>query len=386
MSQVDAPRSMAIRGAIYGLAAAALFGLSAPVSKRLLGHLSPQLLAGLLYLGAGLGLTVWRRLRPPSDEAPIQRQDLPSLIGLVVIGGVLAPVLMLVGLGRVSGVVGSLLLNLEAPFTIGLAVVLGEHLGRRGAAAAVCILIGAGLLKFQPGGVGADAWGVAALAAACLCWAIDNNLTQRLSLRDPFAVVRIKTLGAGTVNLVLAMLLGASWPSWSVLAAALVMGCLSYGVSVVLDAFALRWIGAAREAAYFATAPFVGAIGSAVILGDRLQWIDALAMGAMASGVVLLLRERHGHVHRHVPLDHEHVHTHDEHHRHVHGPGDPAGDKHSHAHHHDPLEHAHDHVPDVHHRHTHAQEQDPEQVAAHEATHGHTHAQEQDAPGGEHGG
>lgn len=131
------------------------------------------------------------------------------------------------------------------------------------------------------------------------------------------------------------------------------MGCLSYGVSVVLDAFALRWIGAAREAAYFATAPFMGALGSAVILGDQLHWVDGLAMGAMGTGVVLLLREHHKHRHRHQPLDHEHVHTHDEHHQHAHGPGDPLGVKHSHAHHHDPLEHAHEHVPDVHHRHDH---------------------------------
>lgn len=197
---MNAPSS-ALRGAVYGLVAAALFGLSAPLAKRLLGQIEPQMLAGLLYLGAGLGLSIWRRLRPPSEEAPIQRQDWPWLAGLVFTGGVLAPVLMLLGLGRVSGVVGSLLLNLEAPFTIGLAMVLGEHLGRRGAAAALCILAGAGLLKFQPGGLGADGWGVLALAAACFCWSIDNNLTQRLSLRDPFAVVRIKTLASGTVNL-----------------------------------------------------------------------------------------------------------------------------------------------------------------------------------------
>lgn len=353
MSTSAVPLSPTLRGAGYGLLAAALFGLSTPLAKRLLGQIEPQMLAGLLYLGAGLGLTLWRWVRPPSEEAPVQRADLGPLAGVVLAGGLVAPVLMLIGLGRVSGLVGSLLLNLEAPFTIMLALLFGEHLGRYGAMAAVCVVAGAGLLKLQPGGLGADGWGVLALAGACLCWAIDNNLTQRLSMRDPFAVVRIKTLAAGSINLALALLLGAHWPSGPVLLAALALGCVSYGVSVVLDAFALRLIGAAREAAFFATAPFVGAVASAGLLGDRLHASDGLAMGVMGLGVVLLLRERHGHVHRHEVIDHEHAHTHDEHHQHVHGPGDPPGDKHSHAHRHAPLQHDHAHVSDLHHRHKH---------------------------------
>ena len=345
--------SSPLRGAIYGLVAAALFGISAPLSKRLLGHIEPQMLAGLLYIGAGVGLTLWRRVRPPSEEAPVQLADLLPLAGVVLMGGLVAPVLMLVGLGRVSGLVGSLLLNLEAPFTIGLALLLGEHLGLSGALAAVCIVSGAGLLKLQPGGFGADGWGVLALAGACFCWAIDNNLTQRLSLRDPFAMVRIKTLASGSINLALALVLGARFPPWPALLAALALGVASYGASVVLDAFALRLIGAAREAAYFATAPFVGAVASTVLLGDPLHASDGLAMGVMAVGVLLLLRERHGHLHQHEALEHEHAHTHDEHHRHIHGPDDPPGDKHSHAHWHEPQEHDHPHVSDLHHRHKH---------------------------------
>lgn len=343
----------AVRGALFGLLAAALFGLSAPLSKRLLGQLAPQLLAGLLYVGAGLGLSVWRRLRPPAEEAPLRRSDLGPLVGVVVAGGLLGPVLMLVGLTRVSGLVGSLLLNLEAPFTIVLALAFGEHLGRQGALAAGCIVAGAALLKLDPAGGSVDGWGVLALAAACLCWALDNNLTQRLSLRDPFAVVRIKTLVAGTLNLALALALGARWPTGLVLASALALGGLSYGVSVVLDAFALRWIGAAREAAYFATAPFVGALASAALLGDSLRWSDGAAMAVMALGVALLLRERHAHAHRHDPLEHEHAHAHDEHHRHAHAHGDPPGEPHSHLHHHEAMEHEHPHAPDAHHRHRH---------------------------------
>jgi hypothetical protein len=172
-------------------------------------------------------------------------------------------------------------------------------------------------------------------------------------VRDPFAVVRIKTLAAGTFNLGLGLLLGGHLPTPKVLMLALVVGSLAYGASVVLDAFALRMVGAAREAAYFATAPFVGALAATVIVGEALRPLAWLAMVLMALGVAALLRERHSHVHRHEALEHEHLHVHDEHHRHAHGPNDPPGPQHSHPHRHAPLVHDHPHVPDLHHRHKH---------------------------------
>jgi drug/metabolite transporter (DMT)-like permease len=349
-SPASAPR----RGALFGLLAAALFGLSAPLAKRLLGETTPQVLAGLLYLGSGIGLSVVRIFRRPITEAPLSRGDVPTLAAVAISGGVLGPLLMLIGLGRVSALAGSLLLNLEGPFTMAIAVlVFREHLGRYGVIAAGCILLGAALLRFQPGTIGVDTIGMLAIAAACLCWAIDNNLTQRLSLRDPFAIVRIKSLTAGSFNLLLGLLLAGSLPRWPALVAALVLGAFSYGASVVLDAYALRLVGAAREAAYFATAPFVGALASLALLRERLELLDAAAMGLMALGVVALLRERHSHRHVHEVLDHSHQHVHDEHHRHGHGPNDPPGEPHSHEHHHDRVAHEHPHVPDAHHRHKH---------------------------------
>jgi drug/metabolite transporter (DMT)-like permease len=347
----DAPRR---RGAVFGLLAAALFGLSAPASKWLLATVAPQLLAGLLYLGAGVGLTAYRALRPRSAEAPLRRSDVAPLAGVVVAGGVLGPLLLLVGLTRVSALTGSLLLNLEGPLTIVLAVVLfREHLGRYAATAAAFILVGAGVLKAQPGGAGVDALGVACIAGACLCWALDNNLTQRLSLRDPFAVVRVKTLAAGTFNTGLAFVFGADAPTPRIALGALALGCISYGVSVVLDAYALRLVGAAREAAYFATAPFCGALASVALLREPLSWFDVVAMTLMAAGVVFLLRERHEHRHAHDVLEHEHKHVHDEHHRHEHPPGVAPNEPHSHAHRHEPIIHEHSHAPDAHHRHRH---------------------------------
>jgi len=341
-------------GALYGLAAAALFGLSAPIAKRLLSDVSPQVLAGLLYLGAGLGLSAWRVARPVTQEAKLQRSDLRALAGVVVCGGVLGPLLMLIGLSRTTAVVGSLLLNLEGPFTMALAVVVfREHLGRYGMLAGGLIVAGACILGVARGSIQLDGLGMLAIAAACAAWAVDNNLTQRLSLRDPFAVVRIKSLSAGTFNLLLGLAFGGKLPSIPMLVAALLLGLGSYGASVVLDAYALRLVGAAREAAYFATAPFVGALVSAFVFGERLRTLDVLAMVLMAAGVAALLRERHSHLHRHDAADHEHLHVHDEHHHHSHGPNDPVGEPHSHAHHHDPIQHDHPHLPDLHHRHRH---------------------------------
>lgn len=343
------------RGVALGLGAAALFGLSAPLSKALLGEMSPQVLAGLLYLGGGLGLTAYRRVRPSSVEAPLERADRPTLIAIVLAGGVLAPLLMLYGLERTTAVTGSLLLNLEAPFTVAMAVLFfREHVSRAVLAGIVLIVAAAAVLKLEDGSHGADTAGVLLLAGACGAWALDNNLTQRLSLREPIALVRVKALGAGAFNLTLGLALaGGELPALRMIAAALVVGSLSYGVSIVLDAYALRLVGAAREAAYFATAPFVGALGAALLLGESLGALDVGVMVVMAAGVAFLLRERHAHEHTHEELQHAHVHVHDEHHQHEHGPEDPAGEPHAHHHRHAPLVHDHPHVSDVHHRHEH---------------------------------
>ncbi len=350
-------RAPAARGALCGLAAAALFGASAPLSKKLLPAMSPLVLAGLLYLGAGLGLTLarlWPR-RPPGAEreAPVRRADLVLLAAIVIIGGMASPFLMLTGLHRVSGVTGSLLLNLEAPFTMALAVlVFREHLGRRLAFAFALIVAGGVVLARPRGGLGGDGWGALAIAGACLGWGIDNNLSQRLSLKDPRQIVLIKTLGAGTAMLLLAALLGHARPPAAALAPALILGALSYGASLLLDMYALRLLGAAREAAYFATAPFIGALLALPVLGERPGALELAAGALMAGGVALLAHERHGHLHTHEAIEHEHLHDHDEHHQHDH-PHGPTDAPHSHRHRHASIAHDHPHLPDLHHRHRH---------------------------------
>jgi drug/metabolite transporter (DMT)-like permease len=350
-----------VKGALMGLGSAALFGLSAPMSKLLLPTSGPLLLASLLYLGGGAGLSLagavarLRQSESPGREASLGRKDWPLLAGIILSGGMIGPVLMLVGLERLSGVTTALLLNLEGPFTILLAVLLfGEHLGHRAALAAGFIFCGAVVLGFQAGEVHADGPGVLAVVGACLSWAVDNNLTQRLSLKDPVAVVRFKALGAGSCMLILVILTGhALLPGPGVLAAALALGAASYGLSIVLDLYALRLLGAAREAAYFATAPFLGALVALPLLGERLSPSHLLGGAAMVLGVVLLVRERHAHPHTHESLEHEHLHVHDSHHQHEHPGMADVTEPHSHAHRHAPLTHDHPHVSDLHHRHKH---------------------------------
>lgn len=357
MMQSLTPRT---RGALCGLAAAALFGVSAPIAKLLLADSGPYVLAGLLYLGAGLGLVLFTMTgradvgAATPREAQLRATDIPALLGVIVAGGVLGPVLMLIGLRRVSGVVGALLLNLEAPLTVLVAVAFfREHLGRRETAAVAMVLVGVMGLAWSPTAIHLDVLGVLALTGACASWAIDNNLTQRLTVRDPVALVRVKALSAGALSLLAGAALGEAWPPAQTVGAALLVGSVSYGVSVVLDAYALRLLGAAREAAFFATAPFMGAVAAIPLLGETWSVSQVAAAAVMAGGVAVLLRARHGHLHDHPVLDHDHAHVHDAHHQHIHVPLVPDGATHSHPHRHDALAHDHPHVSDLHHRHRH---------------------------------
>jgi drug/metabolite transporter (DMT)-like permease len=350
LGRVSAP----LLGTAAALAAAISFGVSAPLAKSLLPEAQPLMLGAVLYLGAGLGLSIVRYARrTQSREAQLRRSDVPLLCGVTIAGGVLAPVLLLAGLQRVSAVTGSLVLNLEGPLTVVVAVLFfGEHLGVSGAAGALLVMLGAAVLSLVPGAaLHGDILGVLAIAGACLAWALDNNLTQRLSLRDPLAIVQAKGLLGGGSALALAVAVGNAVPPARTVAWGLLLGFLSYGLSVVLAVYAMRLIGVVREAAFFATAPFIGVLVSVAILGEHFGRRELAAMLLMLAGLGLLLRERHSHVHAHEAMQHDHRHVHDAHHRHAHVSDDPAGEPHTHEHEHPALEHDHPHMPDVHHRH-----------------------------------
>jgi drug/metabolite transporter (DMT)-like permease len=345
------------RGLLFGLVAAIAFGLSAPLSKRLLDDASPQLLAGLLYFGALLALLAVRRVRASTGrrEARLERAYAPRVAGVVVAGGIVAPVLLLAGLQRTTGSAGSLLLNLEGPCTAIVAIVwFREHLSRHALAGAALIFTGALALSWSVPGTSRDLTGAMLIAAACVLWAVDNNLTQSLTVRDPVSVVTVKAAAASIVNITLAAAIGTARPSTTTIVAALAVGAVAYGVSIVLDAYALRLLGAAREAAIFATAPFVGAALAVPLLDEPLGWRSGTAAVVMAIGVACMLTERHAHLHVHEPLRHDHAHVHDAHHQHEHPPGIDPSEPHSHPHDHARLVHTHVHVSDVHHRHAHA--------------------------------
>jgi len=339
------------------LLAAFLFGVSAPIARQLLGNASPQLLAGLLYMGSGVGLgVVWlaRRSGVPRTEASLGVPDLPVLTTAIAFGGVLAPLLLLIGLQQTPASTASLFLNLETVFTALLAwIVFKENVDRRIALGMIAI-VGGGLILSFTGAANLAGWmGPLSIAGACLCWGIDNNVTQKISARDPVQIAALKGVLAGAVNIVLAAALGNRHPRGETIGAALLLGFVSYGLSLVLYIRALRKLGTSRTGNYFSLAPFIGAVAAVVVWKEPVT-LPLLGAGLlMAAGLWLHLTEHHSHWHVHESLDHEHTHVHDEHHRHAHGPNDPRGEPHSHPHHHDRLEHSHEHYPDIHHRHDH---------------------------------
>ena len=350
--------SLARPGVPLALASAALFGASTPFAKLLLGTgVSPWLLAGLLYLGSGLGLAAAalarRWIGSERSEAPLRATDIPRLALVIAAGGIAGPILLMIGLAETPASSAALLLNLEGLATMAIAwVVFRENADTRILIGAGAILTGAVLLTWDGRLAGVN-WGALAIVGACIAWAVDNNLTRKLSNADPVQIAMAKGITAGAINLALALANGAVLPPLPVVAGAGIIGFLGYGASLVMFVLALRHLGAARTGAYFSTAPFIGATLGLLLFSEPLT-ARLLAAGVlMGIGLYLHLAERHGHPHAHDAMDHEHRHVHDEHHRHGHGAKDPPGEPHAHWHHHAPLRHGHPHYPDLHHRHGH---------------------------------
>lgn len=347
------------RGVLYALLAAALFGASTPFAKLLLTQTPPVLLAGLLYAGSGLGLGLWWAVRGrlrgrPRSGLPRSWSELLWLAGAIAMGGVLGPVLLMTGLRQAPAASASLLLNMEGVFTALIAwFVFRENFDRRILAGMIAIIAGGVALAWPRSLALGGSEGAAWIAGACACWAMDNNLTRRVSVGDPVVIAALKGLVAGAVNLAIAADIGAAWPAAPQIAAAALVGLMGYGISLALFVLALRHLGAARTGAYFSTAPFIGAAASLLLfpqMPGALFWIAALLMGV---GVWLHLTEKHAHPHTHGPMRHAHSHVHDAHHRHRHDFDWDGREPHDHEHTHEPLTHSHAHYPDIHHRHEH---------------------------------
>ncbi|WP_347469821.1 DMT family transporter [Burkholderia stagnalis] len=340
---------------------AALFGAATPLAKALLGAMSPFMVAGLFYLGSGLGLGVGiliRRLRRPAaapagDGHALKKSELPWLAGAIAAGGVAGPALLMLGLASTPAATSALLLNLEGVLTAVIAwVVFRENVDLQVFLGMVAIVAGGVLLSWKPAAAGVPV-GALLIVGACLCWAIDNNLTRKVSANDAMVIACLKGLFAGPVNIAIAVATGAALPAVSTAAAAMLTGLAGYGISLVLFVVALRDLGTARTGAYFSVAPLFGVALSLLIWPEMPSIAFWAAAALMAFGIWLHVRERHEHEHAHERLEHTHRHRHDAHHQHTHDFPYDGDEPHTHPHVHLPITHSHAHFPDIHHRHRH---------------------------------
>ena len=366
-------KAPALRGTVLALISALAFGVATPLLQRFGHGVGPFATAALLYAGAALvGLASRSR-----NEAKLRRAHAPRVLAIAVLGAGLAPAALAWGLARASGTTASLMLNLEAVFTIALARLLyKEHVGPRVMAAAALLVLGGALLVFDRGpsaGATTGAIGLVAVAAASLAWALDNALAKPLSELDPAEVVAAKATIGAALSTCVALSMGEPWPPFWPFLGLVVVGATGYGLSLRLYIMAQRALGAGRTASVFATAPFCGAL-LAWALGEHAGVMAILAGAVMIVGLVLHMTERHEHQHAHQVLAHEHAHRHDDgHHEHVHAPM-PEGE-HVHVHEHRELWHRHPHVPDLHHGHGHEEHGHP-----HEHPHPHRDPKDHEAP------
>ncbi len=346
----------AVAPAANALLAALLFGANAPLAKLVLSEVHPVMMAALLYLGSGLGLILMWGIkrgfgRNDNKEAFLRAGDLKWMAGAILAGGVAAPILLMAGLASTPASTVSLLLAFEVVATIVLAyTIFREHIGRRVWIATAIITAGTIVLSFTPGTVLTISAGALGVIAACLLWGLDNNLTRVVSLRDPLTISLTKGLAAGTVSFCIAVAIHAPIPGISLAITVLVLGFLTYGLSIFFFVRSLRTLGVARTGAYFSSAPFIGALLSVMIFRQLPDAAFFIALPFMAAGLLLLTGEEHVHWHTHPVLQHEHRHRHDDGH-HLHDHEGVVPDEHSHPHTHNDMEHAHPHMPDIHHRH-----------------------------------
>ena len=342
------------------LLAAFLFGMSAPISKFLLGEITPILLAAFLYLGTGISLLIimgLQRLGKKSNptEAQIKKADLPWLAGAILTGGIAAPITLLFSIRGTPAGTASLLLNFEGvSTTLIAALVFKESLSRQALWAILSITFASVLLSTN---LNSD-WGLSISALgiliACILWGMDNNFTRNISAKDPLAIVTIKGLVAGSFSLVFATVLGDQIPGINIVVGAMLLGSMGYGLSIVLFVYAMRGLGAARTSALFGTAPLAGVVVSFLLFRETYGISFIIAVPLMLIGTMLLASEAHSHNHVHEKTVHEHRHRHDDiHHVHIHTQEEFQAQSHSHLHSHDHLEHEHPHLPDIHHRHAH---------------------------------
>lgn len=341
---------------LAALGAALFFGGSTPFAKQLVGQISPLLLAGLLYAGSGIGLILTRLIKDRGwRRSGLIKVDWIWLLGAIGFGGILGPILLMLGLQQTIAATASLLLNLESVLTALIAWIIFKENTASRIVIGMFLIVAGGILLSWPHGKATEQnmFGLSAIAGACLCWAIDNNLTRKVSTGDPFFIAGIKGLISGMVSIGIARCVGLQLPPWLTINYALLVGFIGYGASLVLFVLALRGLGTGRTGAYFSTAPFIGAAISILFFHEVTTVTFWIAAALMSIGVWLHLTEHHEHLHTHELLSHSHSHVHDKHHQHAHDFQWDGKEAHTHHHHHEIVTHSHPHYPDIHHRHDH---------------------------------
>jgi drug/metabolite transporter (DMT)-like permease len=354
------PTNNNVKAILFAILAAALYGISSPISKLLLQEVPPTLMAAFLYLGAGFGMLAvnftGKIQHKKRDEAKITSKEMPYILGMVILD-VAAPVLLMFGLSLTTAANAALLNNFEIVATSFIALLIfKESIGKRMWLAILLITTSSFILTVQDYTSFSFSMGSVFVLLACVCWGFENNCTRMLSMKDPRQIVVIKGLGSGTGSLLIA-LIGRQFSSNILyLALTLLLGFVAYGLSIYFYIIAQRDLGAARTSSYYATAPFIGVLISWLVLHERLSVNFIIALAVMLTGAYFAVTEMHKHLHVHEPLTHEHKHSHaDSHHNHVHEDGFTG--EHCHAHVHEAVVHNHVHTPDIHHSHMHQKDE-----------------------------
>jgi drug/metabolite transporter (DMT)-like permease len=341
---------------LMAILAAALYGLSSPFSKLLLLKIPPALMASLLYLGAGLGMTLvytFQTLRKvEKTEAKITKHEYPYIIAMIALD-IAAPILLMFGLTQSASSSVALLNNFEIVATSLIALfIFKEAIGKRMWIAITLITVSSILLSVQDFNHLTFSLGSLYVLLACVCWGLENNCTRLLSLKDPLQIVIIKGLGSGLGSLLIWFMLKEQPTEFIYILYALLLGFFAYGLSIFFYISAQRNLGASRVSAYYAAAPFIGVLISWIVLQESISLIFLVALSIMLGGAYLAISEMHRHTHIHPYEVHEHKHNHsDQHHNHTHDT--KIDGEHSHIHTHESMQHEHDHLPDTHHHHKH---------------------------------
>lgn len=336
--------------------AAALYGISSPVSKLLLAEIPPTLMAALLYLGAGVGMLIVNIIKVLSNkkqiEAKITKKELPYTLGMIILD-IGAPIFLMIGLTMTTAANASLLNNFETVATSCIALLIfKEAIGKRMWIALSLITLASIVLSIKDFSSFSFSTGSIFVVLACVCWGFENNFTRMLSLKDPLQIVVIKGFGSGIGSLIISIALKEYSSNITYIAFTLLLGFVAYGLSIFFYIKAQRVLGAARTSIYYATAPFIGVLISWLVLQERITESFIIAIVIMLIGTYFVVSEDHKHSHIHIKVTHEHKHNHEDcHHNHLHD--SIIVGEHSHVHTHEGTQHKHAHSPDLHHKHMH---------------------------------